>query len=214
MTVKLFENPFNFDYMMYRYLFAVKDHIEEDTFSEVSHFKLQQYIEYIKALEPHLNIHQKMLFMDEMFSFNRFDLDSLTFPTTKEGVHQVSLKGTLKDSIPPFYYPSSAVTFSQVNLISALNGHKERVTLASVLRLPLLLQGVQPCYDERTHQHIVDIYVSVDIYNTQFDSLIKLDALSNICQIRFSYKESLIQLGLRHTTHNIFAPPEEKGEAV
>lgn len=201
----ILQNPLNFEYMLFRYLYAVKDLIEEDVFSEISNHKLKRYVKFMNELEPKFNLNQKMLFRDEMFSFNRFELSKLEFLKNATGKEQINLYGTLKDSIPPFFYPESTVNFLNVNILSILNGHKEKVSVASILRLPLILQGVQPSYDEQSQQHIVELYVSVDIYNPQFDEMIKIDALSNVCQIKFSYEDVLINLGLRHMSQNLFS---------
>lgn len=197
-------NPFNFEFILFRYLYTVKDNIDENFFADISSHKLKRYVEYLNVLDKHLNVNQKMLFRDEMFSFNRFELSTLKFVKNKLEQTQIEIHGTLKDSIPPFYYPESGVTFLNVKIHSIINGHKERVSQASILRLPLILQGVEPSYDAKNNKHFVDIYVSVDIYNPKFDEMIKIDALSNICQIRISYEEVLIHIGLRNMSHNIF----------
>lgn len=185
-------NPFNFDYMMFRYLYSVKDSITEETFSEVANYKLNLFLPFMQGLKDKLSTHQKMLFMDEMFSINRFSLEQIKYEN-----NNLILVGTLNDTIGTFYYPHTEIFFQNVDILHIINGYKERVVLDSILKLPLILQSLQPDYNPVEHFHFADLYLSLDIYNPKFDYLIKRDSLSNITQLRFLYDDIEITLGSR-----------------
>lgn len=178
--------------MMFRYLYSVKDSITEDTFSEVANYKLNLFLPFMQALKDKLSTHQKMLFMDEMFSINRFSLEKIKYEN-----NNLILIGTLNDTIGTFYYPQTEIFFQNIDIVHIMNGYKERVILDSILKLPLILQSLQPDYDSEGNFHFADLYLSLDIYNPQFDYLIKRDALSNITQFRFLYDDVDITLGPR-----------------
>jgi hypothetical protein len=201
------ENPFNFDYVMFKYIYTIKDNISEETFTEVSSYKLLEFIKYMEGLSMYLNTNQKMIFMDEMFSFNRFSLDSLNYDGT-----DLNIWGTLDDSVATFYYPNSHVQFNDIEIISILNGYKEKVSLDSVKKLPLILQGVEPHYDVESQVHGAKIYVSVDIYNPKYNEIIMRDPLSNICEINFTYTDIQTVLGERNMREDPYT--EEDGELL
>lgn len=178
--------------MMFRYLYSVKDNISEEAFSEVANYKLSMFIPFMKKLQDKLSINQKMLFMDEMFSISRFSLDNIKYENDN-----LVLLGTLTDTIGNFYYPNTEIFFTNINILHLINGYKERVVFESILKLPLILQSLQPDYDYDEKYHFADLYLSLDIYNPQFDYLIKRDSLSNISQLRFIYDDVEITLGDR-----------------
>lgn len=188
-------NPFNFEYIIFRYLYSVKESINEETFSEVANYKLSLFIPFIKSLHTKLSIKQKMLFMDEMFSINRFSLQNIVYE-----YDNLTLIGTLTDTIGSTYYPNTEIYFKNIEILHLINGYKERVFFESILKLPLILQSLQPGYDFEKNYHFADLYLSLDIYNDKFDYLIKRDSLSNISQLRFIYDDVEITLGDRQYT--------------
>lgn len=185
-------NPFNFDYMMFHYLYSVKDNITEESFSEVANYKLSLFIPFMKQIQDKLSVNQKMLFMDEMFSISRFSLESISYED-----NNLTLIGTLTDTIGNFYYPNTKIFFKNIQILHLINGYKERVVFESILQLPLILQSLQADYDFEEKYHFADLYLSLDIYNPQFDYLIKRDSLSNISQLRFIYDDVEITIGNR-----------------
>ncbi len=188
------ENPFNFDYIIFRYLYAISENISEDTYNEVSDYKIKKFIKYMNELVISLNNNQKMLFMDDMFSFSRFELESLKINDKNDSLH---LLGKLKEYNSNYYYPETEVVFKRIQVEFIKNGFKEKVTLDSVLSLPLYLQSVQPYYDDNDKKHIVDIYLSLDIYNPEYNDIIKGNSLANICHMRVSYEDCVAELGIR-----------------
>lgn len=190
-------NPFNFDYMMFRYLYSVKDTISEETFSEVANYKLSLFIPFMQSIKDKLSVKQKMLFMDEMFSINRFALENIQYQDDN-----LIITGTLTDNIGSFYYPQTEIFFQNIEIISLINGYKERVIFESILKLPLILQSLQPGYNFEDKCHFADLYLSLDIYNPQFGDLIKRDSLSNISQLRFTYDDVEIALGDREVAED------------
>lgn len=195
------KNPLDFDYILFRYLYAVKETISDDTYKQVSNYKQNKFIKYMGELSLTLNNNQKMLFMDNMFTFSRYEVEKLKI---SEREQTLKMWGTLREGDSSYYYPDTEVFFDNIKVECVRNGYKEKVSLDSVLSMNLYLQALQPFYDEDNKKHKVDMYVSLNMYDPKYNDIIQENALSNIFHIRFQYENCGAETGSRKIDYSPF----------